>query len=306
MVVERRPAHGRRQWRRCDDQVADGHGARGRGQLDPRSAYAQPGRSGLLRSLLGRGPRDAAERRRGQCPPRRHDALLARMAGAGPAPGPPLARPDPALGPGGQGSDVHADRGDGGRVDDLAARDPGRRAQLGLPLHLDARFHVHAPGAPLPQPRLGGRRVHAVRRRSGGERRRWAPDHVRDRRAARPHRVHARRTLRLRRSPSGARGERGVRPAPERCLRRRARLHPAAHAAQRAIAAAVVADRPDPGRVCHGGLAQPGPGDLGGPGRATALRVVEADVLGRPGSCVQAGPHPRRPEAARELVQHRR
>ena len=81
---------------------------------------------------------------------------------------------------------------------------PGRRAQLGLPLHVDARHDVHAPGAPLAQPRLGGRRVHAVRRRPRGERRRLAADHVRDRRPARPDRVDARPPLRLRRRPPGA------------------------------------------------------------------------------------------------------
>ena len=43
---------------------------------------------------------------------------------------------------------------------------PGRRAQLGLPLHVDARLHVHPPGAALPRPGLGGRRVHPVRRPS--------------------------------------------------------------------------------------------------------------------------------------------
>ena len=38
-----------------------------------------------------------------------------------------------------------------------------------------------------PEPRLGGRRVHAVRRGRGAERRRQPSDHVRDRRPARPH-----------------------------------------------------------------------------------------------------------------------
>ena len=120
---------------------------------------------------------------------------------------------------------------------------PGRRAQLGLPLHLDARHHVHAAGAALAQPRLGGRRVHAVRRRPRAERGRRAADHVRHRRPARPHRVDARRPLRLRRRAPGADRQRRVRPAPERRLRRRARLDPAAHAAQPAAAAPAVADR---------------------------------------------------------------
>ena len=83
---------------------------------------------------------------------------------------PPLARADPALGADHQGPDLHADRGDRRRADDVAARDPGRRAQLGLPLHVDARLDVHAPGAALARPRLGGRRVHAVRRRRRAQR----------------------------------------------------------------------------------------------------------------------------------------
>ena len=60
---------------------------------------------------------------------------------------------------------------------------PGRGAQLGLPLHVDPGLDVHAPGAALPQPRLGGRRVHAVHRRPRAQRGRRAADHVRDRRS---------------------------------------------------------------------------------------------------------------------------
>ena len=77
---------------------------------------------------------------------------------------------DPALGAGDQGAHVHADRGDGRGADHVAARDPGRGAQLGLPLHLDPRLDVHAAGAALPQPRLGGQRVHAVHRRPRAQR----------------------------------------------------------------------------------------------------------------------------------------
>ena len=67
---------------------------------------------------------------------------------------------------------------------------PGWRAELGLPLHLDPRQHLHAPGAALAEPRLGGRRIHAVRRRRRGDGGRIASDHVRDRRQARPDRDH--------------------------------------------------------------------------------------------------------------------
>ena len=47
-----------------------------------------------------------------------------------------------------QGADLRADRRDRGRGHDLAARAPRRRAQLGLPLLLAARRHVHAARAP--------------------------------------------------------------------------------------------------------------------------------------------------------------
>ena len=206
-------------------------------------------------------------RRRRVRTPRGDPALLAELAGPCAAPGPSLARPDPAFGAGDQGPDVHADRSDGGGADDVAARDAGRRAQLGLPLHLDARLDVHAAGAALAQPRLGSRRVHAVRRRRRAQRGRRAADHVRDRRAPRPDRVDARRPLGLRRREAGADRQRGVRPAPERRLRRRAGLDPAAHAPQPAAAAAAVADRAGAGRVRDARVARARPGHLGGPRR---------------------------------------
>ena len=55
-------------------------------------------------------------------------------------------------------------------LDDLAARDARRRTQLGLPLHVAARLHLHAAGAVLPEPRLGGPGVHTVHRRPGARR----------------------------------------------------------------------------------------------------------------------------------------
>ena len=93
-------------------------------------------------------------------------AWLGRRAAARP----PLARADPALGAGDQGPHLHAHRRDRRGAHDLAAGDARRRAQLGLPLHLDARLDLHAAGAALPQPRLGGGRVHAVRRRPRAQR----------------------------------------------------------------------------------------------------------------------------------------
>ena len=198
----RRPDEGRRDRRRRDDPPRLRPSARGRGQPGARAPHAASRRAGLLRALLGGRARRAEGRRRGGREDGRDDPVLARLARARPDPRPPLPRADPALGARDQGTDVHADRRDRRRADDVAARDPGRRAQLGLPLHLDARHDLHAPGAPLAQPRLGGRRVHGVRRRHRADRGRVAADHVRDRRQARPDRVDARPPLGLRGRPS--------------------------------------------------------------------------------------------------------
>ena len=297
----RRPPRGRRERGGADDPSRLQPAARDRRQPRAGTARARAGRQGVLRALVGRAAGGPGRHRRGRGRHRRDHSLLARLAERGADPRPPLARPDPALGARDQGPDLHADRRDGRRRDDLAARDAGRRAQLGLPLHLDARHDVHAAGAALAEPRLGGRRVHAVRRRPRAERGRLAADHVRDRRPQGPDRVDARRPLRLRRRPSGPARQRGVRPAPERRLRRRARLDPAAHAKERAAAAAPLADRPGPGRVRHEGLGAARPGNLGGARQAAALRLVEADVLGRARPGGAAGRDPRRPAAAGDV-----
>ena len=174
---------------------------------------------------------------------------------------------------------------------------PGGRTQLGLSLHLDPRRDLHLAGAPISEPRLGSRPVRAIRRRSGAERGRCAADHVRDRRQTRPHRVHARRAVRLRRGETGAGRKRRLRPAPERRLRRGPRLDPPAHTTLRAPAEKAVADRPVTGRVCKRSVEEAGPRDLGGPRQAPALRLLEADVLGGPGPCVEARRDSRRSRA---------
>ena len=133
-----------------------------------------------------------------------------------------------------------------------------------------------------------------------------AADHVRHRRPARPDRVDARRPLRLRGRPPGADRQRRLRPAPERRLRRGARLDPAPHAPQRTAAPAALADRPVAGRVRDEGLARAGPGDLGGPGHAAALRLLEADVLGGARPRREARRDPRRPEHAGDVACDRR
>ena len=244
VVADRRqPSHRRRERRRPVDQAPDRHGARRGGRTREGAPHARAGRAGVLLAFVGRRTRLAAECRRGQCSPRGYDALLARLAEPVSPHRPPLAGADRACGADDQGPHLHADWRDDRRPDHVAARDAGRRAQLGLPLHVDARLDVHAPGAAFPQPRLGGRRVHAVRRRPRAQRRRRPADHVWHRRPTRPHRVHAGRPLGLRRRAARARRQRRVRSTPERRVRSGAGLDPATYAAQRAPAEAAMADR---------------------------------------------------------------
>ena len=186
----RRSPHRRCARRRTDHPPAVRPRARRRGRPHPRASRARGRRPGLLRALVGRRAGGATGRRGRKRPPQRDHALLARLAAAGPDARSPLAGPDPALCAHDQGPHLHADRRDGGGADDVAARDTRGRAELGLPLHLDPRQHLHAPGAALAEPRLGGRRVHAVRRRRRADGGRVAADHVRDRRQARPDRDH--------------------------------------------------------------------------------------------------------------------
>ena len=187
------------------------------------------GETGLLRTVVGRRARLPHRRRRRRRAHRHDRPILAQLARPSAHPRPPAAAPARAIGAHGQGPDVHAHRRHRRRADHLTAGNTRRRAQLGLPLHLDARQHLHAPGAALPAAGLGGRRVHAVRRRSRTDRGRQPADHVRDRRQARPHRDHPRRPVRIRGRAPGTDRERRVRPAPKRRLRGGTRLDPAAY-----------------------------------------------------------------------------
>ena len=105
-----------------------------------------------------------------------------RVAVARRVPRPPVAHVPAAQRADAQGADLRADRRDGRGGDDLAARDARRRAQLGLPLLVDPRLHVHAVGPLHARLRRGGQRLlllHPRRRRQRGG---HAADHVRDRR----------------------------------------------------------------------------------------------------------------------------
>jgi alpha,alpha-trehalase len=83
-------------------------------------------------------------------------------------------------------------------------------------------------------------------------------------------------------------------------------LGPAPHPPQPTPPATAVADRPVTGPVCHRGVARARPGDLGGPRRTAALRVVEADGLGRAGPGVEARGDPGRRGAHRDVAEDRR
>ena len=165
MVCPGRRPHRRRQRRRRHDPAAHGSGRRHRGRPRPRQARAGAGRAALAARCPGQRSSShlatSTTRTRGSLRP----PVLAGLDRPRARPGPPLARADPALGARDQGTHLHADRRDGRRADDVAPGDTGRRAQLGLPLHVAARLDLHAAGAALPEPRLGGRGVHAVRRR---------------------------------------------------------------------------------------------------------------------------------------------
>ena len=185
------------EWTLVEDSphVADASGAGQtvRLQTDLRSASRPAGSapgtpswqaSARMSRLPGGRTSHARRRRRRTATDRRDRRLLAPLARArAPVGRSSLARGDPALRTGHQGTDLHAHGGDGGRADDLAPRDAGGRAQLGLSLHVDAGLDIHAAGAAPPRTGRGGGGVHAVRRRPGAQQRRRPADHVRNRRS---------------------------------------------------------------------------------------------------------------------------
>src|SRR5437773_186351 len=71
---------------------------------------------------------------------------LAALAGPGSLPRPSLALVPGAERPHPEGPDLRPDRRGRGRRHHVTSRDPRRRAQLGLPLHVDSRLGVHALG----------------------------------------------------------------------------------------------------------------------------------------------------------------
>ena len=141
------------------------HAPRLRGPAGDRAHAAEGGRQTVRRAVVER-----ARRRRPPSTTRtaRLDvdgASLAALARPRPVPRPPVARAPRAQRAHAQGPDVRADRGARRGGDDVAARDARRRAQLGLPLHLDPRLDARAVGALHARLRLGGGRLLLLHRR---------------------------------------------------------------------------------------------------------------------------------------------
>ena len=107
---------------------------------------------------------------------------------------------------------------------------------------------------------------------------RLAPDHVRHRRPARPHRDDTRRPVGLRGRAPGAHRQRRVRPAPERRLRRGARLDPPAHPTRPAPPARLWPIVESPGRVRHRACGA-------SPTRASGRRAANRSTTCRRSSC---------------------
>ena len=243
---------------------------------------AARGRERLLRRHLGRRrPRRPAQRPRGAGAARLDRRVLARLAARRRLPRPPLADPPAALGPGPQGPHLHADRGDRRRPDHLAAGDAGRRTQLGLPLQLDPRLDLQPLGPAHARLRPGGARLHALHRQRlpdhpdlqimygiGGEKELTEStlDHLCGYGGAQPVRIGNGAFDQRQNDVWGA-------------LLDSIYLHEKALQGQR-HAGRPRAD-PLPGGSGDRRLAESRPGDLGVARRAPALRLLEADDLGR-------------------------
>ncbi len=206
---------------------------------------------------------------RGAGSARGHGQLLAGLALQRDLPRPSVAQLPGAQRSDAQGPELRPHRRHHGGRHHLAARDPRRGAQLGLPLHLDPRLIVHAALAVPARVRLGGIRILRVRAGGGdGGRRRLQPaDHVRHRRSEGPDRAHPRPLVGLAELEAGAGGQRRLGPAPERRLgddpRRRRRQPPSRCCADRE---ARMGRLGHVRRGRHLPLGGPGPGHLGDPG----------------------------------------
>ena len=146
---------------------ADPHGGeqpRLRGATGDGPHSREGGRHALLRPVVERaGPADGL--RRGLPAGGVDRAPLATLARSRRVPRPSLADPPPTQRADPQGPHLRPDRGHGGGGHHLAAGDPRRRAELGLPVHVDPGRHLHALGPLHARIRLGGQRLLLLHRR---------------------------------------------------------------------------------------------------------------------------------------------
>jgi hypothetical protein len=129
--------------------------------------HAQRGSERVRGAVLGRRGR-SQHPRGGVRPDLGNRWFLARLAEGRQLPRSPVARVPGAQRADPEGPQLCAHRSDPCCSDDLAPGDAGRRAQLGLPLHVDPRLGVHAPGPVHARLRVGGLRVLRVHARGRG------------------------------------------------------------------------------------------------------------------------------------------
>src|ERR1700722_8218888 len=183
-----------------------------------------------------------------------------------------------------QADDLRADRGPGRGAHRRAARAGRRRAELGLPLHLDPGrlfLHLRAARARLPG---GGRRVRPLaagpRGRAGGQRVRSAQDHVPGGRQLGPDRGDPRPLRGMARLAPGADRQRRRRPATARHLRRgRRRPVPRRQQRHRARLSGLDLARQHDGLALRA-LGPAGRGHLGNPRRPTGLHLRPVPGVG--------------------------
>ena len=207
------------------------------------------GRGALRRARLAPRPARTRALRRRQGAPADDVPLLAQLAGRRPLPGPPLAPAPAALGADPQGPDLRADRGHGGGRDHLAARrrrGGERNWDYRYCWMRDATFTLwglHALGLDWEADDFMQFVADLERDGDGALQIMYGLGGERD-----LHEQELAHLTRLRRAPAPVRiGNGAYQPAPERRVRRRARLGLPAHQDGRPHPAAPVAGDPGPG-----------------------------------------------------------